>query len=82
MVFTAVPRLRNAFSRMGLPLVKLAKDWGSYYESNPAVYSGDLRLGFQTFSRLMTTRPELRDIMRQAFKAGTTFTNNSVSGDT
>ncbi len=92
-VFTAVPRLRNAFSRMGLPLTRLAEarsdslpddlaqDWGSYYENNPAVYSGDLRLGFRAFTRLMATHPDLRDILLQAYKAGKAFTNRRVSED-
>ncbi len=92
-VFTAVPRLRNAFSRMGLPLTRLAEarsdclpddlaeDWGSYYESDPAVYSSDLRLGFRAFTQLMAIHPNLRDILQQAYKAGKAFTNIRVPED-
>jgi len=90
-VFTAVPRLKNAFSRMGLPLVRLAnarpdslpdgqtQDWGSYYEQDPAVFSGDILLGFRAFTRFMTTRPELCNILQQAHAAGAVFANRSAS---
>ena len=86
-VFTAVPRLYNAFRRMGLPLHKHTdarpeclpaaevREWGSYYNSSPAVYSGDIRVGERAFRKLMATDPELRDITRRAFSAGRIFTN-------
>ena len=90
-VFTAVPRLKNAFSRMGLPLMRLAdarpdqlpdgqaQDWGSYYEHDPAVFSGDIQHGFHAFTRFMTTRPELRNILQQAHTAGAVFANCCAS---
>jgi hypothetical protein len=86
-VFTAVPRLYNAFRRMGLPLQKQAaarpeclpadqvREWGSYYNSSPAVYSGDIRIGERAFRKLIATDPELRDITRRAFSAGHIFAN-------
>ena len=89
-VFTAVPRLYNAFRRMGLPLLKHAdarpdclpaaqvREWGSYYNSKPAVYSGDIRVGERAFRKLMATDPELRDISRRAFRAGLIFTNQGA----
>ena len=91
-VFTAVPRLKNAFSRMGLPLTrladaraeclpgKLAQDWGSYYQHNPAVFSGDIQLGFHAFSRLVETHPELRGILQRAYTAGAVLTNRLACG--
>jgi len=84
-VFTAVPRLQNAFRRMGLPLTKhadarpeqlpehQAAEWGSYYESKPAVYSGDIRVGHSAFSNIKETAPDLYPISRLAFDAGQTF---------
>jgi len=84
-VFTAVPRLQNAFRRMGLPLTKHADarqeqlpereaaEWGSYYESKPAVYSGDIRVGHSAFSNIKETAPDLYPISRLAFDAGQTF---------
>ena len=89
-VFTAVPRLYNAFRRMGLPLLKHAdarpdclpaaqvREWGSYYDSKPAVYSGDIGIGVRAFRKLMATDPELHDITRRAFKAGRVFANQDV----
>ena len=90
-IFTAIPRLRNAFSRMGLPLIQLAdarpdclpndraRDWGSYYEHDPAVYRGDLRLGFHAFTHLMAKHPELRNILQQECAAGAVFADCHAS---
>lgn len=84
-VFTAVPRLQNAFRRMGLPLTKhadarqeqlperQAADWGSYYECKPAVFSGDIHIGHSAFSNIRETAPDLYPISRLAFDAGQTF---------
>jgi hypothetical protein len=89
-VFTAVPRLYNAFRRMGLPLLKHADarpeclpaaqacEWGSYYNSKPAVYSGDIRIGERAFRKLMATAPELHEISGRAFRAGGKFVNHGV----
>jgi hypothetical protein len=84
-VFTAVPRLKNAFRRMGLPLTKhadarqeqlpehQAAEWGTYYESKPAVFSGDIRVGHSAFRNVEETAPDLYPISRLAFDAGRTF---------
>ena len=84
-VFTAVPRLKNAFRRMGLPLTRhadarqeqlperQAAEWGSYYESKPAVYSGDIRVGHRAFSNIRETAPDLYAISLLAFDAGQAF---------
>jgi hypothetical protein len=89
-VFTAVPRLHNAFSRMGLPLARHTdalrerlpaaqqQDWGSYYESRPAVYSGDIRVGERAFSNILAAAPELHDIYRRALEAGRGFAQNTT----
>lgn len=63
-VFTAVPSLRNAFSRIGLDLVDLGQadgarlgarqsDWGTYYEHKPSVMAGDVHYGFGRLTTLM-----------------------------
>jgi hypothetical protein len=84
-VFTAVPRLQNAFRRMGLPLTKLADarqeqlpehqaaEWGTYYESKPAVYCGDIRVGHRAFSNIRETAPDLYAISRLAIESGQEF---------
>lgn len=89
-VFTVVPALRNAFDRMRLPLERLAcatrehlpaesrGDWGTYYDSKPAVYSGDIRVGFRAFRRLLVEQPELRDFCHCAFEAGRRFTGRGA----
>ena len=89
-MFTAVPRLYNAFRRMGLPLQKQAdarserlpadqvQEWGSYYNSSPAVYSGDIRVGERAFRKLIATDPDLHDITRRAFRAGRIFSNQGA----
>jgi hypothetical protein len=58
-VFTAVPRLQNAFRRMGLPLTKHA--------------DARLRIGHRAFSNIKETAPDLYAISRLAFDAGQTF---------
>lgn len=64
-VFTAVPALYNAFTRMGLPLTALAPadetkldhgsndDWGRYYQARPVVYAGEIRRGYNDISSLI-----------------------------
>ena len=86
-VFTAVPKLSNAFRRMGLPLRRLgdarpdrlpvgvAEDWGTYYESRPAVFSGDLDLGFRAFAPVVKSRTDLRRIACRAHALGRVFTD-------
>jgi hypothetical protein len=84
-VFTAVPKLYNAFRRMGLPLVKLvdasreclpsqtSADWGTYYESKPAVYTGDIRVGQRALNLIASADPELASLSRRAFEVGRSF---------
>lgn len=88
-VFTSVPKLRNAFARMGLPLTRLADaersrlpaeqqaEWGSYYDCRPAVYAGDIVAGTPALLALMAADAELQDLALQAYDAGQTFTRNA-----
>ncbi len=88
-VFTAVPKLKNAFTRMGLPLTKLADAsaerlpaeeaviWGSYYESRPVVYSGDIRIGAHAFSKAIGVDQALRELSTNAGAVGKGFATNT-----
>jgi hypothetical protein len=93
-VFTSVPKLRNAFYRMGLPLTQIADanqqrlppqermDWGSYYHCKPAVYAGDIVAATPALTRLMHSDPELARLSQWASRAGQHFTrglNSPVS---
>jgi hypothetical protein len=62
--FTAVPALRNVFSRLGLGLMELApaearrlgdsqNRWGTYYRQRPVVMAGDIEYGFGRIGRLI-----------------------------
>lgn len=86
-VFTAVPRLKNAFSRMGLPLTELANahshslseeekaNWGSYYDAGPRVFAGDLKVGEAPLMSVARQNPFLGDLCRRATRAGQAFIN-------
>lgn len=61
-VFTATRELIGIFSRLGLPLLALAPadpsrlgseaaEWGSYYETQPIVVAGKIRLGLERAGR-------------------------------
>ena len=88
-VFTAVPALKNAFTRMGLPLSRHAEasaqrlpseqavNWGSYYKSRPAVYSGEIRIGVEAFSKATGVDPELRQLSMQAAELGRAFATST-----
>lgn len=86
-VFTAVPSLKNAFGRMGLPLTRLADahshslpvaekaNWGSYYDAGPKVFAGDLHLGEMPLTSIARQNPFLDDWCRHAARAGQGFRN-------
>jgi hypothetical protein len=88
-VFTAVPALKNAFARMGLPLTRhaaasaerlppeQAMNWGSYYKSRPAVYSGEIRIGVDAFSKASGVDPALRELSAHAADLGRTFATST-----
>lgn len=82
-VFTAVPRLYNAFARMGLRPIGLAAadvtrldpalqdDWGSYYEARPVVYAGEISQGFHALNRLIDPAlPHLWALWHDALELG------------
>ena len=82
-VFTAVPALYNAFSRMGLPLTVLTAadssrldpmsraDWGCYYEAGPMVCVGDIGKGYQYISTLIEPgMPRLWSLWSDARRVG------------
>jgi hypothetical protein len=59
-VFTATQELIRIFTKLGLPLLALAKadparlgseasDWGSYYETAPVVVAGRIRIALERF---------------------------------
>ena len=59
-VFTATQQLIGIFTKLGLPLLALAKadptrlgseasDWGRYYDTNPVVVAGPIRLALERF---------------------------------
>jgi hypothetical protein len=50
-----------------------AEEWGTYYESKPAVYSGDIRVGHRAFSNIDKTTPNLVELSRLAIDAGQEF---------
>ncbi len=67
---TAVPRLVNAFQRIGLRTVYLADAdimrlpeserslWGRYYDNRPKVVGGDIRLGYRALEAMKHELPE------------------------
>jgi hypothetical protein len=71
-VFTAIPPVYNAFTRLGLPLQMYARaditrlppevrnQWGSYYEAGPVVCYGNIAQGFRHLSAAI--RPERRNL--------------------
>jgi hypothetical protein len=88
-VFTSVPKLRNAFRRLGLPLTRLGSadpqrlppeqraEWGSYYQNRPAVYAGDIAAGTPALIALIRSDPELLRLSELAFAAGREFSGNT-----
>ena len=59
-VFTATQELIGIFTKLGLPLLALAKadparlgsaadDWGSYYDATPVVVAGRIRIALERF---------------------------------
>lgn len=90
-VFTSVPRLRNAFGRMGLPLTLLAnadrqclpaaerEEWGSYYDCKPAVYAGDIVAGTPALKKLMASDPRLLHLSQRAGMLGRTLVGKAAA---
>jgi hypothetical protein len=88
-VFTSVPRLRNAFNRMGLPLTRLSDahrerlpaeqqaEWGSYYDCKPAVYAGDIVAGTPALLALMAADTDLLRLTLRAYDTGRAFASDA-----
>jgi len=78
-VFTGVPRLRNAFFRLGLEPVSIGtadpgrlttdeqREWGRYYLAGPEVMAGDIQEGYWS---LEFTRDVLQPLWESALDAG------------
>jgi hypothetical protein len=89
-VFTAVPKLRNAFRRLGLPLTRLAAadggrlparqraEWGSYYRHNPAVHAGDIVAGTPALTALIRSDPVLYELSLRAYRAGRSLADSGM----
>ncbi|GAB6044117.1 thermostable hemolysin [Endothiovibrio diazotrophicus] len=83
-VLTAVPGLRNAFRRLGLPLTELAEAdgtrlgearhaWGRYYDHRPVVVAGNVADGFDRLEqafRLERALGLLHGLWEHALSAG------------
>lgn len=81
-VFTCGPRLRNAFTRLGIELVDLgpaaierlpdgeAAHWGDYYEQGPHVMAARVEQSYEALSRLFQQECALTALWRHADEAG------------
>jgi hypothetical protein len=81
-LFTAVKPLCNAFHRLGLKPVQIAKpdplrlpeggsNWGSYYQAGPVVCAGDIVAGYQKLAASVSQRqPLLNALLLEAFSHG------------
>ncbi|MEJ2574100.1 MAG: thermostable hemolysin [Gammaproteobacteria bacterium] len=81
-MFTAVKPLYNAFQRLGLKPVQIAKpdperlpdggsSWGSYYQAGPVVCAGDITAGYQKLIAFISQRPpQLSALLEEAFFHG------------
>ena len=82
-IMTAVPKVANAFHRMGLTSAEIGiadvsklplheqKEWGSYYDKQPKLRVANLRKNFRVVEGLsFTFTPEQRDIMYKARRLG------------
>jgi hypothetical protein len=76
-VFTGGPVLRNAFTRLGLPLILLGEadparlqdgeeKWGSYYSQRPMVMAGRVADGYRQLSALLAAECALSLLWRAA----------------
>jgi hypothetical protein len=77
-LFTAVKPLYNAFQRLGLKPIQIAKpdpgrlpeggsNWGSYYRAGPLVCAGDIEAGYEKLSAFVSQRqPMLSALLQEA----------------
>jgi hypothetical protein len=81
-VFTCGPELRNAFTRLGVPLVDLAaadpgrlprrerRRWGSYYAQQPRVMAANVADSHAVLATLFERECTLNALWRGALQAG------------
>ena len=81
-LFTAVKPLYNAFQRLGLRPIHIAKpdpgrlheggsQWGSYYQAGPLVCAGDITAGYYKLVASVSQRqPMLSALLQAAFSHG------------
>ena len=81
-LFTAVKPLYNAFQRLGLRPIQIAKPdpgrlpeggkhWGSYYQAGPLVYAGDITAGYyKLIASVSQHHPLLGALLQEAFSLG------------
>lgn len=83
-VFTATPRVRNNFAKLGIALEALSPadphrlgearhDWGNYYDQAPVVVAGDIAAGAATLRRALNAKqlfPTAEQLWHDAFQAG------------
>lgn len=81
-LFTAVKPLYNAFQRLGLKPIQIAKpdprrlpeggsNWGSYYHAGPVVCAGDIAAGSKKLLAFISQRqPMLSALLQEAFSHG------------
>jgi hypothetical protein len=81
-LFTAVKPLYNAFRRLGLKPIDIAKpnplrlprggdEWGSYYQAAPVVCAGDITAGYHKLvSSVSPRQPLLNALLQQAYSLG------------
>ncbi len=66
-LFTATPRVRNNFAKLGIELIPLVRadktrlgdaqhNWGSYYEQEPVVVTCDIRQGAKNLLKALATQ--------------------------
>ncbi|MCF6323153.1 MAG: thermostable hemolysin [Gammaproteobacteria bacterium] len=83
-VFTATPRVRNNFTKLGIELIPLAladqnrlgdskQEWGSYYEQSPMVVACDVRQGCLAVLKALESEglfPTAHQLWNDAIEAG------------
>ena len=81
-LFTAVKPIYNAFQRLGLRPIQIAKpdperladggsNWGSYYQAGPVVCAGDIAAGYKKLIACLSPRqPLLNNLLQEAFFHG------------
>ncbi|MCB1775111.1 MAG: thermostable hemolysin [Gammaproteobacteria bacterium] len=81
-VFTCGPELRNAFRRLGIPLLDLAAadpacladgeraSWGSYYDQRPRVMAANVAESHRVLAELFTGECAMRSLWHGALRAG------------